>query len=186
MNETLNLNQYLFLKQQLVILEAQYLNAVISVNDRELSVDNIGSSLKAVIDDVERNLTPPVALMELRKTNINFVALDQSVCAFLKQYFDDRQYELSSLDKLAELVNKYPKTTQVISLAEGENEMFQCTRGEIVHLLGTLNKLYEVISSWPSDRAKGVGVPLREVLICVNFIQMLDELFEYTNEKFGA
>lgn len=186
MNETLNISQYLFLKQNLVILEAGFLKAVVSVDDLQLGTADLSNSIRTVVRDIEINITPPVALLELRKVNIDIKALDKSIRAFIKTAIGDHEYTTASQEKLAELINKYPLTGTAVAQAEELDTRYDYERGDVLDLMNTVQKLIETVYDWPVDRIDGDGLPLREILMCVNFIQMVDELFEYTNEKFGA
>lgn len=185
MNETLNNTQYLFLKQQLVVFEASSLKAVVTVGQSNLAHEDLGKSIRETINGIDVNMTIPVALMERRETNVNFRELCASIgkhlCAIEEERFSETSYEM-----LGELINKFPKTNQVISLSEEDDKRYGSDRSDIGKMLDIIARLIGTINNWTTFRQNGSGCPVRDILICVNFLQMLDELFEYTNEKFGA
>lgn len=182
MNETLNLEQYLYLKQQLVMFDAAMHQAEIVIDGVGVNREILAKGIRQSVTQIYEDLTPPVALLELRPTNVNLTDLSNVIINHLCKDVGVNQ----PATEVYELVNVYPKLHQLEKELLGIGNKTVQPRTAVTTLIDSVDRLCAYIAEWVGEPLESRKATLKDVLVGVNHLQVIDTIFEYTNETFGA
>lgn len=182
MNGTLNLSQYLYLKQQLVMFDAAMHQAAIVIDGVGLTRDIMVTGIQQALVQIFQDLTPPVALLELRPVNVNLGDIRNIVKNHLAKDPGVNQPN----PEIYELVSAYPKLNQLAQELINTQSKSVPDREVVTDLIDQVGHLCDYIGSWVKSELDERQATLKDVLVAVNHIQVIDTIFEYTNETFGA
>ena len=185
MNETLNTNYYLFLKQQIVMFEALVVKASITVDGTTIELDNLRTSIRNTVERIEFDMTPPIILLEGRKTPLDIQDFVEQVLENVEKATKDLVDLNADQEKVRDLIYHYPDLQRFEGKLK-ETEPQENSRDTVVRLIAASQMLLNTVNDWVGSRRYEGRGSFQDMLFLVNWVEMIDFFFEYTNEKFGA
>ena len=185
MNETLNTNYYLFLKQQIVMFEAMVVKASITINDNDVDLEKLVESIKNTIKRIEFDMTPPVALLEGRKIPVNVSNLVLEIENNIDRATKDLVELNADQEKVNRLIYNYPDFPRLLKFLD-ETSPQENTRDSIVRLINVSQALLNTVNDWVSSRRYEGKGSFQDMLFLINYVEMIEFNFEHTNENYGA
>lgn len=185
MNETLNTSYYLLLKQQIVLFEAMVVKAAITVDGQSIELEQLRKAIKNNIERIGFDITPPIILLEGKNIPLDAHQFIDEVGMTLERAINDEVDLNADHTKVNDLIYRYPE------LHRFEEKMVSTTpvqipRELVIRLMDLSQRLLTTVNDWVGARRYEGRGSFQDMLVLVNFVEMIDYLFEYTNEKFGV
>lgn len=186
-----NINEYLLLKQLLVTLQLTKVDAEVVVSGTVLSRNDIEKRVYDAIGDIRRNFTMPYGLLRGGVIHIDLSPLCTHLTGLCCDLPEDC-WELKVVNEVMESDNfmktifEYPKTDEIVqeykeNLA-GKN-FYDCGRRICGELIEAAERALDEIRRW----AEGSNdLPLEQVILLVNLVEMTDWVFAFTNDVYGV
>ncbi|QYN79980.1 putative inner kinetochore subunit [Kosakonia phage Kc263] len=188
-----NADNYLLLKQLMVVLQTLRLNGQIKTGEgqREVTVDSTIESITRLIDQIEQDFTIPYVMIR----NIS-VAFDMSV--FIQPLSQLQGMELvqgTTADALAtvkgpeaieRVINDFPVMGPTIQLHKENVEQGQfwgSSRSRVGDLIQITSSSLRSLQYW-AERADDKS--LEQILLLINMVELVDRTFAFFNDYYGA
>lgn len=179
MNETLNHDLFLLLKQQLVIAELVSLNAAVKIDGIEVDINELEKSIVKLVTQIDQDMTPPIALLAGRKVKVDVRGLANELSDSLSRYYGGQG--ACNPERIAFLVHKCPRNDEVIDLCNLE-EYANYDKEDVTTLLVQVTRITDAVRGFRKANERSLG----GLLVLVNFMQIVDMVFETTNERYGV
>ena len=185
MNETLNTNYYLLLKQQIVLFEAMVVKAAITVDGQRIELEQLRNAIKNNIERIGFDITPPIIMLEGKHVPLDVHCFIDEVGKTLERAINDEVDLNSDHTKVNDLIYRYPELQRFEEKLTNTNPV-QIPRELVICIMDLSQRLLTTVSDWVSARRYEGRGSFQDMLVLINFVEMIDYLFEYTNEKFGV
>lgn len=186
-----NTDNYLLLKQLLIVLEVLRKNGEINTEHRKLTIDDVSASAISVIGSIRGMFTIPYILATNREVALDLSKMNHEIRELFGTIPDNSEwgdlYRVSNNPEyINKLVEKYPTMDFVIrdhGINIKENRMWGGTRNVAGSLINSTEDGLNVIQAWIDNRDKK---PLVQMLVLSNCIELVDRIFSYVNDIYGG
>lgn len=188
-----NADNYLLLKQLIVILQTLRLNGQVKTGEgqREITIDNTVESIQCVIGQIEADFTIPYTMAR----NIP-VAYDILACAkFLSQLRgfsridEEVQQEIAKVDSpeaIQRVITEFPVMGPIVHLHltnVEQNQFWGSSRSRAGDLIMETSESLRSIQYWAE---KADDKSMEQILLLINVVELVDRLFAFFNDYYGA
>lgn len=186
-----NADNYLRLKQLLVSLQIQQLNAVITISDTDIKQVDVAEAICHLLEDIKKDFTIPYGLLRGGPIHLDLSTLStgvQGFCCVLPQDSHECNLikQISDPDALCETIFKYPIFNNYVAeySANVENKnTYDCGRRLAGELIEATDLGITAIRRWSESNS---DLPLAQVIMLSNMIELTDWVFSFTNDVYGV
>lgn len=187
-----NDDNYLLLKQLLVVSELHRLNAEVQLTESDMGRDAVEKIIKRLLVDIENNFTVPYVMLENNAVGIDMRSFIKPLVDTILPLNDDHDcwgYITTSNTPsgIENCVYKYPIVKEYIAeLKENivnKGELFGSSRGVAAELITAVDNAFRSIQYWVENPDKKT---LGQMLILTNIIIIVDTLFSCINDYHGT
>lgn len=188
-----NADNYMLLKQLLVILQTLRLNGKVAMGEgqREVSVESTVDSISRTIAQIETDFTIPYVL--IRDVP---VAMDVSVyirplnelsgLVAMEDNTREAVVNISTPDALNRCIVQYPIMRPTIELHERNEQaqqVWESSRAKVGELISATSYALQRIQCWAESPDSKT---LEQLILTTNVIELVDRTFAYLNDYYGA
>lgn len=188
----LNRDDYLFLKQLLCILQAQRSGVEVAVESAEMPRDRVMVLALGKLKDIHDNFTIPYALINRTEVHVDFMAFAEGISDLLDKIEEGSDLheiiqETNQKDNLYRAVMEYPNLKYWIGEHRANVEA-SLVHGVSNTILSSLNEEVDKgllqLQHW--IESEDSTHPVSQMVILVNCIQLVDELYQFSNDFYGV
>lgn len=187
-----NQDNYLLLKQLLVLVQTLRSGVVVDLNGTGMQSDDVQLKVNQLLMNIEDNFTIPYFIQELSTLPIDFPAFVEGLSNILGEIEEgsdlhDTIMVTNEPDNLYRAVVDYPNLQFWI-----DEQKENLSNGICFHvdqdLMATVAKHIDSallkVRQWVEGECS--TCPVSQIVVTVNILQLLDELFQYTNDYYGV
>lgn len=189
-----NQDNYLFLKQMLAVIEAQRNGVVVDLNNQSLDSESASQMVLSKLVDIEDEFTVPRFIEYVTNgTTIDFQSVIESIDFWTGDLRDTDLpnneamqliLEVGKPDNLYRSIMEYPLLTcyddHKANLNEGTR--FPVTNQTFIDAANAVDGALSFINKWVIGDLTYYS--LAQLVILINCVQMLDEMFQFGNDRF--
>lgn len=188
-----NQDNYLFLKQILIAIQAQRNGAELSINDTLIEPEQTASQALARLQSIEDNFTVPQFTDRVKGTTIDFTVPIEAI-KFWTTDLRDKDLpnneamqlilDVEKPDNLYRSVTEYPLLTCHDEHKTNMNEgvLFPIAPQTAIDAANAIDDALILINKWVVEDLSHFSVA--QLIILLNCVQMLDEMFQFGNDCF--
>lgn len=188
-----NQDNYLFLKQVLAIIESQRKGMVVNFNNQPLDPESAKQMALNKLIDVEDQYTIPRFVDNVTETTIDFQTAIEAITFWVGDLRDtnlsDNEamqliLEVDKPDNLYRSIVEYPLLTcyddHKVNLNAGT--LFPVDKQTVIDAANAVDDALILINKWVTEDLSHFSVA--QLIILLNCVQMLDEMFQFGNDRF--
>lgn len=190
-----NQDNYLFVKQILAIIEAQRKGVTVELNGQSLDPESAGQMVLSKLVDIEDQFTVPRFVDYVQNgTTIDFEKLIEAIKFWTGDLRDTDLanneamqliLEVDKPDNLYRSIVEYPIVGHCIEdhkayIADGTR--FPVTEQTVIDAAHAVDDALAFINKWVIEDLTYYS--LSQLIILLNCVQMLDEMFQFGNDRF--
>jgi hypothetical protein len=186
-----NSNNYLLLKQMLVVLETVRLNGQVSTQQHDISINGATSTIKQLLNDIETDFTIPYALIANNPVGLCLRTIQECIQELRPVLEEgnpliDMINETSSPEAMFRCIHDFPVMKTYYEEHAGnvaEEHFWDRSREVAGELINTTSEALATIQDWVDERD---SKPLCQLIVLSNCIELVDRLFAFINDHYGA
>lgn len=187
-----NSDNYLMLKQLLVVLRTLWYEVDVVTEVNKLSIDGVVKNINLTVDHITENFTVPYQLLKDKGSAIDFGQFVDSLNEIIKPASDlsddlnDSIVHCSDPEHMVKMILDYPVMSKFTD-EYGANYNGGARYDNTEEIIKNLTCALEAALVNIKDYAQGSGSKtLPQVLITVNIVELVDRLFQFTNDFHGG
>lgn len=185
-----NKDNYLLLKQLAVILETLSMNAEVVNGNRAVTIEGTLSAIVRTLDQIEVNFTIPYALLQQTSVGINLLDFVEPIRELSQPNVQGDALEQLRLvdtpDGINNCINKFPIMRPYLDVhaqAVSAGKLWECGRADVAKLIQVTSDGLQSVQYWTEN---STGRTLIQILVLINMIELVDRLFAFLNDYYGA
>lgn len=185
-----NADNYLLLKQLLVTLKVVRFKGDIYNGTQKLSEVGLISIIDKLVTEIDNNFTVPYFVLNKESLIIDFHSFNEGfslLCGDAEEGSELYGYMLESSkpESMTKIVLDYPMLSQYITPTLSTPVDYPFNKEQLKTLVNNMdNGLNVIVKEWV--RRENENKSLTQILILLNSIELVDRLFEYCNDYYGA
>lgn len=188
-----NADNYLLLKQLMVVLQTLRLNGEIKTGEgqREITVESTIESVTRIIEQIEQDFTIPYVMIRNTPVAFDMMAFIQPLSqlrgfSHLQGEAAEALAKLKGPEAIERTITAFPVMGPTVDL-HNENvqagQFWNSSRSRVGDLIQETSESLRAVQYW-AEQAD--DKPLEQILLLINMVELVDRTFTFFNDYYGA